>query len=250
MLLEQRQQLETTQQQLERLESLVTSRSEEGVVIESTLADQLVQLQSTQANANEAWNTDLTQLREEIAKQTNERQALQQLVQQLQQSLTAQSTRIQSLQDLPQPRDLSESVDDLLISFNQLQTEVTQLKTLRANENEAEVRQQIKTELEDLTTRQQRQAQILSQLTELQTVERQLTSRLDKLQSDLARSVTELSTATSTADYSSELAIIELSLAELREDIRAINNARQLINRDLLQLREQLNRIQLRIESP
>lgn len=249
LLLEQKQLLQTTQQQVERLESLVQSRSEGDVVIEATLMNQVDQLQTTQADAQQALGRDLTQLREAIAKEATDRQALQQLVQQLQQSVSAQDTRIQSIQDRPQPADQSSSIENLSTSLRQLQTELSQLKETRNNDGQGEVLQRLRTDLNTLTAGQQQQAQNVTRLTEtlteqrnqLQSVERQLTSRLERIQADMARA-TE---APSAASSSSELAVIELGLAELREDIRAINNARQLINRDLLQLREQLNRVQL-----
>ncbi|WP_151670425.1 hypothetical protein [Nitrincola schmidtii] len=249
LLLEQKQLLQTTQQQVERLESLVQSRSEGDVVIEATLMNQVDQLQTTQADAQQALGRDLTQLREAIAKEATDRQALQQLVQQLQQSVSAQDTRIQSIQDRPQPADQSSSIENLSTSLRQLQTELSQLKETRNNDGQGEVLQRLRTDLNTLTEGQQQQAQNVTRLTEtlteqrnqLQSVERQLTSRFERIQADMARA-TEAPSATSS---SSELAVIELGLAELREDIRAINNARQLINRDLLQLREQLNRVQL-----
>lgn len=249
LLLEQKQLLQTTQQQVERLESLVQSRSEGDVVIEATLMNQVDQLQTTQADAQQALGRDLTQLREAIAKEASDRQALQQLVQQLQQSVSAQDTRIQSIQDRPQPADQSSSIENLSTSLRQLQTELSQLKETRNNDGQGEALQRLRTDLNTLTEGQQQQAQNVTRLTEtlteqrnqLQSVERQLTSRLERIQADMARA-TE---APSAASSSSELAVIELGLAELREDIRAINNARQLINRDLLQLREQLNRVQL-----
>ena len=249
LLLEQRQQLETTQQQVERLESLVQSRTEGDVVIEDTLMNQVDQLQTTQADAQQALGRDLTQLRDAIAKEATDRQALQQLVQQLQQSVSAQDTRIQSIQDRPQPADQSSSIENLSTSLRQLQTELSQLKESRSNEGQGDALQSLRMDLNTLTEGQQQQAENVTRLTEtlteqrnqIQSVERQLTSRLERIQADMAK-VTEASTS---APSSSELAVIELGLAELREDIRAINNARQLINRDLLQLREQLNRVQL-----
>ncbi|TVQ69362.1 MAG: hypothetical protein EA373_08785 [Oceanospirillales bacterium] len=249
LLLEQKQLLDSTQQQVERLESLVQSRSEGDVVIESTLINQVDQLQTTQADAQQALGRDLTQLREAIAKETTDRQALQQMVQQLQQSVTAQDTRIQSIQDRPQPADQASNIENLSASLRQLQTELSQLKATRSNDGQGDALQSLRTDLSALTDRQQQQAQNLTRLTEtlteqrnqLQSVERQLTNRLERIQADMAKA-TETPVA---AASSSDLASIELGLAELREDIRAINNARQLINRDLLQLREQLNRVQL-----
>lgn len=210
LLLEQKQLIDDTQQQLKRLELIIQNRSEDDTAIEVSMTDQLGQLQREKEQSQQALNQELKQLREMITAETNARQNAQQT---LQQTLTAQGARIQLMQDKPQPSDLTSNIEALAASVKQHAQTLTQLT-------------------ETLT----------EQRNQLQSVERQLTNRLERLQTDVINASAPSTTPNANV---SDVAVIELGLAELREDIRAINNARQLINRDLLQLREQLNRVQL-----
>lgn len=255
LVLDQKQQLEVSQRNIERLERTLHLRSEDELANEASLADQVEQLQSTQADAQQALGRDLTQLRETLATESRERQSLQQTLQQLQQSVSSQDSRITSLQNRPQPADLTANLEALSATVRQLQTEVGQLKNSSNQTNVASQLQSVSADISALRERQQQQAQSLTQFTEnlteqrnqLQALERQLTTRLERIQADVARTAATPTPAPAAAN-SSDLAMIELSLSELKEDIRAINNARQLINRDLLQLREQINRVQLMLQ--
>ncbi|KGK41032.1 hypothetical protein LH51_17715 [Nitrincola sp. A-D6] len=94
----------------------------------------------------------------------------------------------------------------------------------------------------------EQQLQSARQLSELDTQLTAAQQQYQSLENDLKRQFAGLEAKLVAAEEAAgpdELAVIEIGLSELREDIRAINNARQLINRDLLQLREQLNRVQL-----
>ncbi|MCD8513221.1 MAG: hypothetical protein LRY63_07600 [Nitrincola sp.] len=128
LVLDQKQQLEVSQRNIERLERTLHLRSEDELANEASLADQVGQLQSTQADAQQALGRDLTQLRESLATESRERQSLQQTLQQLQQSISSQDSRITSLQNRPQPADLTANLEALSATVRQLQTEVGQLK--------------------------------------------------------------------------------------------------------------------------
>ncbi len=250
-MLEQSQQLETAQGQIEQLELLLDNRIEDEQATETTLVDQVEGLQTAQLDAHQQILKDIEQLQQALGLASKERQTLEQSVTQLQQNLSSQNSRLESLQNRPEPTNVSTDIEQLSASLRQLETEVTRLKSNVSDGGQVQAQHDLQSAFNRLSERQEQQGESISRLADsfteqgnqLESVERQIQNRIERLQADVARAV-ESSAADS---RESEIVSIELELSELREDIRAINNARQLINRDLLQLREQINRIQLRL---
>ena len=250
-MLEQRQQLETAQGQIEQLELLLDNRIEDEQATETTLVDQVEGLQTAQLDAHQQILKDIEQLQQALGLASKERQTLEQSVTQLQQNLSSQNSRLESLQNRPEPTNVSTDIEQLSASLRQLETEVTRLKSNVSDGGQVQAQHDLQSAFNRLSERQEQQGESISRLADsfteqgnqLESVERQIQNRIERLQADVARAVE----SRASDSRESEIVSIELELSELREDIRAINNARQLINRDLLQLREQINRIQLRL---
>lgn len=246
LLLEQRQALDESQQRLSVLESRLAVNQDTIERSGDTLQEQLAALQEAQVADRAASQSRLDELLQRVEQEVAQREKLEK---QQQENLAQLQTLSTSLAGVSEP--LTE-LERLQGEMTALQQQVAQLSDLArtddtANNVSAEELQQLVSQVSSLTERQQQSARQLSEFgTQLTAAQQQYQS----LESDIRRQFSTLEAklvAEDTATGPDELAMIEISMAELREDIRAINNARQLINRDLLQLREQLNRLQLQL---
>lgn len=246
LLLEQRKVLEVSQQRLSVLESRLAINQDSIERSGDTLQEQLAALQEAQAADRATSQTRLDALTQGVAQEVAQRE---QLEKQQQESLAQLETLSSQVAGVSEP--LAE-LERLQSELTALQQQVAELSDLAqpddtANNVSTEELQQLASQVSTLTEQQQQSARQLSEFeTQLTAAQQQYRS----LESDITRQFAEFEAELVAEDAASEpdeLAVIEISMAELREDIRAINNARQLINRDLLQLREQLNRLQLQL---
>lgn len=243
LLLEQRQALEEAQQRLSVLESRLAVSQDTLERSGDTLQEQLALLQEAHTVDRAASMTRLDELQQRVERETSQRESIEQ----------QQQAGVEQLNDLA--KRLA-GLAEPLAEFERMQQDIAALQQQvadmpdlfgsddSANDEHSEQLQQLTSQVAGLTEWQQAADQELSEFKDrIASAQRQYQS----LEGDIKRQFSTLEAelaARQTVDPG-ELGLIEIGMAELREDIRAINNARQLINRDLLQLREQLNRLQL-----
>lgn len=245
LLLEQRQVLDESQQRLSVLESRLSINQSSIERAGDTLQEQLAALQEAQIADRAASKSQLDALLQRVEQEVPQRE---QLAKQQQQSLAQLETLSSQFAGVREP--LAE-LERLQGEFSSLQQQVAELNEPAGSDDavnyvSSEQLQQLTSQVSTLAEQQQ---QSVTQLNEFGIQLFAAKQQYQSLESDIKRefSVLEAELVAKEASDPSELAMIEIGMAELREDIRAINNARQLINRDLLQLREQLNRLQLQL---